>query len=250
MPSIAEMYSRWVLDCMIELAQAVSNDFIIRPHLYQGGGIPAEIVDLRMSYGTTNNLPNTQQRQLMHMPIFGRSDGLRPDNSMSSFHTARKKLIDAAVTYSERVYDTGLAMLKERIRSAVIPLNSHLHSVAGSSLDASAQQSEEIFTIATSILTNQGIVKVFGVEPAGGGWPLDSDDPNGAKLVEAIGTTLRLSPEYVVTHEKFILLQRVAREGREALELVVKRDPASAANLEPLVIKVYAWGTSLRDFQS
>jgi hypothetical protein len=247
---VGDMYSRWTLDCIIELAHGVADDFIVRPRLYQGDDIPVEIADLRMSYATSRDFPNTQQRLMMHLPIFGRSDGLRPDGSSSGFHAARKKLIDASVAYSERIYETGLAMLKERIRSAVIPLNSHLQSMAGRSLEVSASQGKSIFDLATGILTSRGVAKVFGIDPTGGGWPLNSDDSNGAKLVEAIGMTLRLSPECVLTLEKFSLLQRVAREGREALVLILQPDSASDEKLEPLITKAYTWGTSLRDFQT
>jgi hypothetical protein len=247
---IGDMYSQWTLDCVVELAYGVSNDFVSRPHLYQNGEIPDEIVDLRMSYGTSRYFPNMQQRQVLHLPIFGKSDGQRPDGSSSPFHLARKKLIDASIAYAERVYDTGLAMLKERIRSALIPLRSHLQSVAGRSVDASYNQSRRIFHLAVSILTSSDVARVFGIEQAEEGWPLDNDDPNGAKLVGAIGATLKLPPEYVLTYDKFILLQRVAREGREALKLVLLTAPAPDQDVENLVTKVYTWGTSLRDFQS
>lgn len=247
---IGNMYSQWTLDCVVELAYGVSNDFVNRPHLYQNRDIPDQIVDLRMSYGTGRYFPNMQQRQVMHLPIFGRSDGQRPDGSASPFHLARKKLIDASIAYSERVYDTGLAMLKERLRSAVIPLRSHLQSVAGRSVEASYDQSRNVFDLAIAILTSPDVVRVFGVEQAEAGWPLDADDPNGAKLVGAIGVTLKFPPDYMLTFDKFILLQRVAREGREALKLVLLTDPGSDQDVENLVTKVYTWGSSLRDFQS
>jgi hypothetical protein len=248
---IGDMYSQWTLDSIVELAYGVSNDFINRPQLYQNGEIPDEIVDLRMSYGTSRNFPNMQQRQLMLMPVFGKSDGQRPDSSTSPFYSARKKLIDASIAYSERVYDTGLAMLKDRIRSAIIPIRSHLQSIAGHSVESSYDQSKKIFDLAVRILTSSVVARVFGVEKATEGWPMANDDPNGAKLVGAIGATLKLPPDYNLTYDRFILLQRVANEGRDALELLLLQDPTSSEEkLNDLVTKVYTWGTSLRDFQS
>jgi hypothetical protein len=247
---IGEMYARCTLDYLIEQAYEVSNDFISRPHLYQES-IAGDIVELRMSYGTSRNYPNMQQRQRMYMPVFGKLDGLRPDsNSYSQFHLVRKKLIDASIAYSERVYDSGLDMLRERIRSAVIPLRSHLTKLQGYSVQSSYDQTKAIFDLAVDVLKSPVVAKVFGLEQPEPNWPLDSDDPEGAKLVEAIGATLKIQHDYILTFDRFILLQRVAREGREALRLVLTTDTNKNDELEKLVTKVYTWGSSLRDFLS
>jgi hypothetical protein len=248
---IENMYSRWVLDCLIEYSHAIANDLIARPHLYQRNDIPDAIVDLRMSYGMSRNFPNMAQRQLMLTPIFGASDSRKmyDTNSSSSFHVARKKLVDACIAFSERAVDTGLAMLKDRVKSALVPLKSHFQSITGKSVQMSYSQLKAISDISIEILTSEGIAKVFGVDAPESEWPLNSDDPNGAKLVSTISSSLEIAPEYVLTHEKFILLQRVAREGRDALQVIISSNPTEDKNLENLIRKVYTWGTSLRDFQ-
>ena len=252
------MYFRWTLDCIVELAYAVSNDFVARPRFYQDDDIPKGILNLRMSYGTNPSLPNTQQRELIFSPILGNSECGMPDNGMngsqSAFYKARKKLIEAAVVYSERIYESGLAMLEERVRSALVPIRSHLNSVYGFSLQVSNAQSEDIFNLSSEILSSPTVASVFGVEPAGGKWPLDSDnveDANGAKLVEAIGKNLSVATEYVFSYEKFILLQRVAREGRLAIEWIVSPDPVTDEKaLRELVKRVYTWSASMSEFQA
>src|SRR5262245_5369754 len=75
---IGRLYAIWTLDCLIEIGYAISVDFITRPQLYLNEDIPDAIVQLRMSYGTDAQFPNTAQRQAMMMPVFGRSDGLMP----------------------------------------------------------------------------------------------------------------------------------------------------------------------------
>jgi hypothetical protein len=249
--TFGDIYARWTLDCIIEYAYAVSNDFIAKPHLYQREDIPDVIVDLRMAYGMSRNFPNMSQRQFMLTPIFGISDSRRSDVTVtnSSFHVARKKLVDACIAFSERAVDSGLAMLRDRVKSALVPLRSHFQSVAGKSVQASYNQHKAIFDVAIEILKTKGIVKVFGVDAPGEGWPLNSDDSNGAKLVSAISSTLTVEPEYVFTYEKFIFLQRVAREGQDALQAILSSEFSSEENLENLVTKVYTWGTSLRDFR-
>src|SRR5215475_1341769 len=92
---IGHLYATWTLDCLIEIGYAVSVDLITRPQLYLSEDIPDTIVDLRMSYGTDPRFPNTAQRQAMMMPVFGRSDGLKPDASTNTapFYISRKKLV-------------------------------------------------------------------------------------------------------------------------------------------------------------
>ena len=124
---IGGLYARWTLDGLNEVAYAISLDFIARPQLYQGNDIPDVIVPFRMEYGMETKLPNTAQRQAMVWPILGRTDWLKPDASTTSspFHVARKKLIDACIAFSERAVETGVAMLEDRVRSALIPIRAH-----------------------------------------------------------------------------------------------------------------------------
>lgn len=248
---IGHLYAIWTLDCLIEIGYAVSVDFITRPQLYLGDDIPDAIVQLRMSYGTDAQLPNTAQRQVVMMPVFGRSDELRPDasNGTAPFHLARKKLLDAASAFAERAVDTGTAMLEERVRSALTPLRAHFEALRGKSIRLTAQQMNAISDRAISILQAPGVAKVFSISPADSRWPFDSDDPNGAKLVENAGSVLPLPQDYKLGYTRFILLQRVAREGARSLTLVLTADPNSEKDLLALISQVYTWGTSLRDFQ-
>ncbi len=250
---IARLYAIWTLDCLIELGYAVSVDFITRPQLYLSDDIPDAIVQLRMSYGTDAPFPNTAQRQAMMMPVFGRSDGFKPDASTgtASFHIARKKLLDACIAFSERAVDTGIAMLEERVRSALVPLRAHFEALRGKSIRLSATlQMNAISDTVIGILQAPGVAKVFSVSPADARWPFDSDDSNGAKLVENAGSALPLQQECKLGYTKFILLQRVAREGARALQAVLTANPNSEQEqLLALISQAYTWGTSLRDFQ-
>lgn len=255
---VSSLYAIWTLDCLIEIGYAVSTDFIARPQLYLGADIPDAIVDLRMSWGTDPRFPNSAQRLAMMTPIFGRSDGLMPDASTGTapFHVARKKLIDACVAFSERAVDTGIGMLLERVRSAVVPLRSHFEALAeqnsqpGESIRlTTALQMKPITETAVGILLSPSVAKVFSVSPAEATWPFDSTDPNGAKLVESVGGRLTLPPECKLSYTKFILLQRVAQEGRRALPLVLTAKVTDEQELLALITQVYTWGTSLRDYQ-
>jgi hypothetical protein len=248
---ISRLYALWSLDCLVEIGYAVSVDFVARPQLYLSDDIPDRITQLRMSYGTDAQFPNTAQRQTMMMPIFGRSDGLRPDASTASapFHIARKKFVDACVAFSERAVDSGISMLEERVRSAVVPLRAHFQALLGKSIRLTSNQMKAISDTVISILVAPGAAKVFSVSAADPKWPFDSDDPNGAKLVEIAGSTLPLPQECKLGYTKFILLQRVAQEGARTLPLVLAVNLDNEKEVLGLISQAYTWGTSLRDFQ-
>ena len=248
---IGDLYARWTLDCLVEIGYAVSLDFISRPQLYQSDDIPEAIVGVRMSYGTNADFANAAQRQAMMLPIFGRTDGLKPDasNTASPFHMVRKKLVDACIAFSERSADTGVSMLADRVRSALVPLRAHFDGLRGKSVQLTYQQIRAISDTAIKIQTSPGIARVFSVAPPEKDWPLRSSSPNGAKLVEAAGAALPISAEVKLGYTKFILLQRVAQEGGSALPLVLTADPSIETDLQALITQVYSWGSSLRDFQ-
>lgn len=248
---VGDLYSRWTLDGLVEVGYAASVDFVSRPQLYQGDDIPEEIVTLRMSYGTNPKFPNTQQRQALMLPVFGRSDGLKPDasNLSSQFHLARKKLIDACVAFTERHVDTGLPMLEDRVRSALVPFRAYFEGLKGRSLSLGGEQVKVISDTAYNLLRSVGVAKVFGLIASNAHWPLTSTDPNGAKLVEAATGALPMPADYKVNYIRFILLQRVSQEGRAALSVVLKENSNENQDLHTLISRVYTWGSSLRDFQ-
>jgi hypothetical protein len=250
---IGHLYAIWTLDCLIEIGYAASVDFITRPQLYLGDDIPDAIVQLRMSYGTDAQFPNTAQRQAMMLPIFGRSDGLMPDASAGTtpFYIARKKLFEASAAFAEaQPVDKSQTMLKERFQSALFVLDAQLQGINGKSTRLTAtRQMNAISETVVSILQSPGVAKVFSVSPADARWPFDSDDPNGAKLVENAGSKLPVPQECKMSYTKFTQLLRVQRAGEQALIQVLTANPESEPELLALISLVYRWGIALRDFQ-
>jgi hypothetical protein len=249
---IGDLYERWTLDGLIELAYAVSIDVINRPSSYRGT-LPSEIVSLRMSYGTEPDLPNTAQRQAMMMPILGRSDGLKPDavSASTPFYSARKSFFDACIAVQTRTVDTALSALESVARTAILAFRGYLDNLRVASVEQSAQQIAQVSDTAIKVLTSIGVATAFGYPPAGQGWPLTSIDPNGANLVDAIGKTLTLPPEYKLSFQKFEnQLQPTAQEGNAALPLVLTIDVNSEKELRSLIDHGYQWWKLLSDFQT
>jgi hypothetical protein len=261
-----KLYGAWTLDVIIDLAHAVALDFVARPQSY--GGLDADrdrdVIDIiqkfRVSYGKAERFEDAPGRQAMVLPILARSDALRPDSNVgtSSFYLARKRFLDACTAFSERTVESGVHMLAARVVSSLVTLRAYFDGLNGASAGSTSKRIVEEFENATRVLKSPGVATMFGQKPpADADWPLEADpnqsDPNGAKLVEAIGASLAVPPEDKLSYLKFILLQRVAQVGSAALTLALEdnalADVADKAKLDLLVTAGYLWATALRDYQ-
>ena len=244
---IADLYLRWTLDFLIDLTYAVAIDFITRPQAYQADDFPDEILTLRMSYGTTLHYPNAVQRQLMVTPILGASDAGK-GNGSSTFSVARKPLFDACSAFVERASEIREAALALRVRAALAQFQGYCSGMQGRSVDLTIGEVQSVSDVAIRVLTSPGVAAVFGVTEPAGNWPLAAVDGNGAKLVEAIGNTLQLPPQYRFSYSQFGLLQQVAVSGQQAISMALRPESSDAARLPELVAKVYNWQSLLNEY--
>lgn len=249
---VSELYARWALDCLVDLAYAVSKDCVNRPYMYKSDSIPSEISDLLLGYGAGPSLPDAARRRMMLVPIFGAPDWQEAAAAPtpSSFRDARKQLVDACAAYAERAVDTGIQMLKERVKSALVPLRAHLENVEGRSIELSYRHIRAVSDTAAKILKSGGVAGVFGQPAPDTGWPFSTNDPKGANVVSRIGATLTVPDNCVFSYTQFILLQRVASEGRRALNHIMAQDLASDKNLQDLIGSVYTWSSSISDYRA
>jgi len=268
---VAGLYFYSVLDCLVDLAYKVSYDFFQRPHLYVDLG-PTQhnptdlgstqqkastsptfsliLAKLHAQYGSNEFLPSTAQRDEIDLPIFGRVAGYSTDEE-GSFPRLRDELINAAAAFAERVFDTGVEMLRERVRSAHRPFQEYLIGLQGDSVQwsrefALPQLTEEV---SYTILRNKGVAGVFGIDkPPSGSWPY-TEDSNGDKLVEAISKQLMWKDQptdMCITREHFSNLQRVALRGAEAIATIIDfQETLGNSDLDLLITKCYTWGSTL-----
>jgi hypothetical protein len=243
------MYCRWTLDGLPEIAYAVSKDFVARPEFYKAADIPGEIVELRIEYGSRSRLPNRSQRLDINSPIFGVSDGYGGDTSNDKFRVLRKPLFDGCIALSELTSNTAPASQKPRILNALDSLRLRLKSFDGKSIRGSYEQVLHVSKAAVGILSSTGVSQVFGVNPAPNHiWPYDSSDANGSLLIGSISDKLTLGPNLTFTADRFQRLRRVAQQGREALILIITTDVAESRAFDALVVSVYTWAMSLKDY--
>jgi hypothetical protein len=245
------MYKRWVLDCIPNLAHAVAVDFSARLELYKEltDATAEQLTQLQGRYGFEPNLPNDTIRVALMKPVFGESDGHGPGNDGSIFQSSRLPVLEAAADFSGAEERT-LAMHRERTRSAIIPFRRFLEDLDGASLDQTEIRMRAIFETGEAILKEAKVAAVFGVSKTiNAAWPLDSTDPEGAKLIGQITTQLANTPYGVISRDRFVRMQRIAQEGQESVRFIVDTDIESISvtddALDPLLRLLYAWGSDL-----
>jgi hypothetical protein len=248
---LAGLYFYFVLDCLIELAHEISKDFFARPQLYNRLGEPAisaTLARLNSQYGNDEHVPSREQRAAIFRPLFGQ-DRITSSDGSSDFTCARDPLIAACVAFAERVYDTGVVMLEDSVRSAHRPFRDLLLGSLGDSVQWSREQSfgEIADGLAYPILRHPGISRVFGIGAPGPAWPY-TEDPNGAVMVEQASRQLPFAAEYdgPLSRARFNELQRLALRGAEAVASVLETpNDARETELLQLITAVYTWGSAL-----
>ena len=263
---VAGLYFYSVLDCLVDLAYKVSYDFFKKPHFYLDLGttqpvagtsptLSSILAKLHAQYGSDEFLPSTAQRDEIYLPIFGRGAGYST-NEEGDFPRLRDELINAAAAFAECVFDTGVEMLRERVRTTHRPFQQYLIGLHGDSVKWSREFALPQLTenVSYTILRNKGVTGVFGIDkPPSGSWPY-TEDSNGDKLVEEISKKLMWAdqPEGMpITREYFSNLQRVALRGAEAIATIIDfQETLGNSELDLLITKCYTWGAALMSVSS
>jgi len=269
---VAGLYFYSVLDCLVDLAYKVSYDFFKKPHLYINLGrtqpavstsppFSSVLAKLHAQYGSNELLPSTAQRDEIYLPIFGRVAGYST-NEEGNFPRLRDELINAAAAFAERVFDTGVNMLRQRVITTHRPFQEYLNGLQGDSVKWSKETALPELTekVSYTILRNNGVAGVFGINtPRDPNWPY-TEDSNGDKLVEEISKQLMWAdqPEGMyITREHFSNLQRAALRGAEAIATIIDFQEGLGAtlkekedNVDLLITKCYTWGAALMSLSS
>ncbi len=243
---LGELYKRWTLDCIVDLAYAVSRDFSNRPEFYQKIKSADKLTELQGNYGFNPSFPGKDIRSSLMLPIFGESDGTGSRNDGSQSQTYRLPVLTAAADFSENAQPTGFPMLRERIRSSIVPFKTHMVDLVGASLDQTTERMQNIFDISQVILKDPGVFGVFGINNIDPKSPLESYDPQFAKLIQNITSQLPDMPHGIISREQFVRMQRIGDKGGESITMILEKDIENDDKLlEQLIAQLYAWGSDL-----
>jgi hypothetical protein len=253
----AGLYTRWTLDCVIETAVSIANDYPTRYREYRtvSSEVAKLLANIRVRTGFDPEWPNTMQRVLIVTPLLGQSDA-KPNNSATSLFSATSRAVrSAAIAYSERVYDTGEPMLRQAFVNTARQFQAYLTTLSGSVVDRANLEIVSSFRRSVTVLTNSAVAHAFGLPPAPEGWPLPKDieepgmylDGDGAYLVDQVSRRLQTigGP---VTQQQFLALQRAAVGGAQTIQLVQQGKHERSEDVVRELIKAsYSWATALRD---
>jgi hypothetical protein len=260
---IAGLYFLYAIDPVIECASRVAQDFLERPHLYtavgvgsaQGSNAPVNrLAALRARYGHHESLPDQSQRDQIYRGVFGVHGSTDAD-----FSRLKEALVAACTAFAERVFDTGVDMLRERVVATHRPFQEYIVGLEGESLSwsrATVRDFAEDF--AFLVLRDPGVAAVFGVvTPPRPEWPYQ-EDSNGDKLIEQIHRQVRAHPIgglgnvaggsiHNLSREAVSSLQRAGLRGAAALQAVVDYDEGQPVNVQNDLIRLcYTWGSALQ----
>jgi hypothetical protein len=245
-PAIARMYARWTLDCVIESALAVANDYVKRYRQYSRVSAEAArvLADLRTRTGSDPSFPSADQRAGIYGPLIGGSDAKNP-TANTNFQNLAGAVRAAAIAYSERAVDSGEPMLRQAFVDAARNFKVCLSSLTGGVVELGESETANIFESSVRILSNDAVARAFGLPPAPASpWPLNGQlDGDGAYLIEAITGALQPSTVGTVPQGQFLTLQQVAASGAQLISHLVQSDLQD--DLAQLITEAYSWATAL-----
>lgn len=259
---LAAIYFYSVLDCLVDLAYFVSCDFFARPQLYTSvggideGSVSATLARLHARYGCDEGLPSHEQRDETYYSLFGPAGGQETEVSApGDFARLRDDLIAAAAAFATRVFDEGVEMLRERVRSAHRTFKEYLLGLHGDSVRWSRARALAPITepVAYAVLRSREVGAIFGLSTSPkAAWPYDPDS-NGDKLVEQVSRELTNAKKGwgPITREVISAKQRTALRGAQAIASAIDFDESQSNDqLNELITRCYTWGSSLRDVGS
>jgi hypothetical protein len=125
------------------------------------------------SMALTNDFLNWHQRCAIYVPFLGSFAQFTGEDEHGDFPHLSNELLEACAAFSERVFDTGVPMLRERVRTAHRPFREYLTGFLGDSLRWSADEALRSLTEnCYDIYRNAGVASRFGVNtPAIPEWP-------------------------------------------------------------------------------
>jgi hypothetical protein len=210
---------------------------------------------LHARYGSSESLPNTEQRNEIYKPIFGRIAGYSPQEE-DDFPRLRDDLIHAAAAFAESTAADAAQMLLGSFKDTIRPFQQYLVGLQGDSVKWSRENALPHLTeeVSYTILRSTGIASIFGTgKPPVNEWPY-TEDTLGDKLVEAISKQLTWTDkpdEMTLTRDHFSNLQRVGLRGAEAIATIIDFQDGIADNDLKLIIgKVYTWGVALKSLSN
>lgn len=235
---IAQLYGRPPIDCVIEVARAVAEDYFARPRRYRQ--LPSELSQLLSDF---------------HDKVCG--DPAWPDKEQRSryYETLSGKTTadDHPQTCLAEVTFLAAAEAQRGLHDTAATFQAYLHCSDGEAMKLANDRTAGMFDRAAKLLASGEIARVFGSDPpaAGARSFLSAGDAEAACLVEAITQELEPATTGIIPRYTFLVAQRLAAARRDTVDAVLAgafvQDPKA---FDALARNAVSWARALRDFHT
>lgn len=247
LPSLAALYGRPPLDCVIEVAAAVAADAAARPQRYVG--LSPEIAGLLEGFRDLTGRDPAWPDQSQRSQHYERLSGKTSSEGHPQTCVAEVNFLDAA----EAAGGTAESQGRQGFADGARTFQAYLARIDLPAVVEAEQRTGLMFQRACRVLASDGVAKAFGVlAPKGRDLSFSADlDTEAAALIEAITGALEPATVGVIPHYTFLVAQRLASARRATVKLVIDGAFAKrSAVLAALERSASSWARALRDFHA
>jgi mersacidin/lichenicidin family type 2 lantibiotic len=233
---LADLYVARALDPLIDLARAISGDFVRRPQHHTGASAEetALLTNFRLLYGKHPDWPDASQRSYASARPFG--------HLCQSFAGVRL----AAIRYVEDASAPGAAIAQRLFAEAADQVRAAAQPMEGASLSAVAETHSALLKHAISAVSADRMAAAFGVTAMAAIDKLPRiSSPQLAYLCESMSQTLGLRRP--LAQPLVSTLQRAAQYGSATIAAVCSPSfpEADDNRLAELIFSASSWATAL-----
>ncbi len=254
---LADLYGRWALNPLVDIARAIAYDVVVRPQNYRD--LPEDaariLTDFRFKLGSDPDWPDAFQRTLSFKVLCKVSLASPPVRAV-------------ALRYGQYPDGDRNAQILDALRDAVAGVRAQLTPLEGHALAMVSRETRPIFERSVQLFQEPQIAQAFGLPPApADDWPLGGNfSGDGAYLVAEIVRALRLTAclggiyrrigrenvadrplvplvTVALPNDKFIKLQKAAFFGAMTLSKLLAE---SDADDPELLSSAYKWTKALQ----
>ncbi len=233
--SIGQIYLTRALDSVIEVACAVSKDFVKRPQLYTRvpDDVARHLANFRSLLGKHPEWPDIYQREFTSSRIVRRFT-----QDFASIRLSTIKILQGTS-------DVGAPIARRSLVEAAALLRGNVQPLEGTALSAVERANSGMLNRAITVLSS--VSTAFGIaEIPTGGWPDGGIfSPQLGYLCE--GVSQALTPDKPILQPKFSMLQRVAHYGSLTIDGVLNPSftDANSDRVLDVVQSASAWAAAL-----
>lgn len=238
---LAEIYVARALDPIIELAGAVSRDFVKRPQQYTRASADETslLTNFRLLAGKHPEWPDAAQRSFASTKLLARM--------CQSFAAVRL----SAIQFVQRESAPGSSIARRSFVDAAALVRATVQPLEGAALSAVANTHAALLKRAVAAVSSDRVSAAFGItELAKGDWPHGVYSPQFGYSCENMSQTLVLDRPLLQT--TMSSLQRAAHYGAATINGVLDPGLADAGD-EPVADVIHAatsWAAALAELLS